>query len=573
MLLYAWLAGRAEVENAPVEVGPHDSGLHFREVAQEVGIDFVHEPTTVDGLVSAIASQITAVGAAVSVADVNGDGLPDLYAVTSATGGKNALYINRGDGTFDEVAESAGLDDLNNEEDGCCMGSVWADYDSDGLLDVFIYKWGQSQLFRNEGGLVFRDVTESAGLTGWMNASAATWFDYDRDGVLDLYVAGYFSEEHDLWNLETTKIMHDSFEFSRNGGMNRLYRGIGGGELEDVTESMGVGTRRWTYAAVAADFDRDGWPDLYLGNDYGPEELYLNREGQRFELAEDIGLESESKSGMCVALGDVWGKGSPCVYVTNISKRGYLFQGNNLRVSLLESGGPMMQIADGVETDCGWAWGAQFADLDRNGLQDLVVVNGFVSASKERDYWYQMSKIGLANGSVIADAAQWPEFGDRSLSGYERTRVMLNSGRSMPFFSEVGAEVGVTDVYDGRAVAVADLFGTGRLDIIVANQNGPLLVYKNEGQDDFHWISFDLVGQGKNWEAIGAEVELYYGERRQLQVVTTAVGFASQNQRRLYFGVGEDAGPLRATVRWPSGQTQELDGLTVDRVHELEEPE
>jgi len=575
LLAYAWYAGHA-ASGVGAPAGNGDpSGLRFSEVAREVGVDFLHRPTRVDPALANIAPHITAVGAAVSVADADGDRLPDLYVVTSADGAPNALYRNRGDGSFEDVARRAGLADLNRAGEGACMGSVWGDFDGDGREDVFVYKWGRCQLFRNEGGLRFRDVSAGSGLEGWINSNAATWLDYDRDGVLDLYVAGYFHEQHDLWKLGTTRIMHDSFEFATNGGNNHLYRGRGDGTFEDVTERTGAGSTRWTYAAVAADFDRDGWPDLYVANDYGPEELFLNRGGERFELARGIGLEAESKSGMCVALGDVWNEGRPSVYVTNISKAGYLFQGNNLRVSLLDRDGPMLQLAEGAAADCGWAWGAQFGDLDGDGLQDLVVVNGFISASRERDYWYQMSKIGLGTGGVIADAAKWPAFEDRSLSGYERTRVLLKTGARGARFREAGGAVGIDDVYDGRAVALADLSGSGRLDVIVANQGGPLLIYRNEARNDNRWVAFDLIGTKSNRSAIGAEVELEFAGQRQLQVVTAACGFASQNDHRRHFGLGREPGAVRATVRWPSGveQTLELAEADLGRLHVVREPE
>src|SRR5688572_3893576 len=391
----------------------------FREIAHEVGIDFTHAPTRVDEKVAGIAPHITAVGASVSVADADGDGRPELYATSSAHGAPNALYRDRGDGTFEDVAKRAGLADLNRDGEGCSMGSTWADYDGDGLEDVFVYMWGRSRLFHNEGGLSFRDVTKGSGLERWVNSNAATWLDYDKDGQLDLYVTGYFQEQHDLWNLATTRIMHESFEFAHNGGNNYLYRGRGDGTFEDVTERTNANSTRWTYAALAADFDRDGWPDIYLANDYGPEELLLNRGGERFEPATGIGLEAESKSGMSAALGDVRNEGRLSVFVGNISQPGFLFQGNNLRISFLDRKGPMMQFAEGPVANCGWAWGAQFGDLDDDGFQDLVVVNGFISASRERDYWYQMSKIGGATAAIIVDAAQWPPIEDRSLSGYE----------------------------------------------------------------------------------------------------------------------------------------------------------
>jgi len=571
LVAFTWYEGH--LAPAALEAGSSSAagGMRFREVAREVGIDFVHGPTNVDPAVGNIATQITAVGAAVSVCDADGDGHPDLYATSSADGAANALYRNRGDGTFEDVAARAGLAELNVPGQLACMGSVWADYDGDGDQDVFVYGWGFCRLLRNEGGMRFEDATEESGYSGRMNSNAATWFDYDRDGWLDLYVAGYFAEEHDLRDLATTRIMQDSFEFSHNGGRNRLFRGLGDGRFEEVTSSVGLEGTRWTYAAVAADFDRDGWPDIYLANDYGPEELFLNRGGERFELAAGIGLEGESKSGMCVALGDVWNRGRLSVFVTNISQRGYLFQGNNLRVSMLDAGGPMLQLAEGQTADCGWAWGAQFGDLDDDGFQDLVVANGFVSASRERDYWYQMSKISLATGEVVEDAALWPSFEDRSLSGYQRTRVLRSTATGRGRFIEVGREVGIDDEYDGRAVAIADLDDDGRLDVVIANQGGPLLVYRNESEGAGHWISFDLRGAGGNPDAIGAEVELEYGEHRQLQVLTAACGFASQNGKRVHFGLGSEPGPVRAVVRWPSGALTALEDPELDRVHLVEE--
>ncbi|MCB9914288.1 MAG: CRTAC1 family protein [Planctomycetes bacterium] len=571
----AWVGWIGHRPEGAVTAPAPDAPLRFREVAHERGLDFTHRKTEVDPRVANLEAHITAVGAAVSVADVNGDRLPDLYVASSADGSANALYVNRGDGSFDEVAEQAGLARLNHGAgEGCTMGSVWGDYDNDGDEDVFVYKWGRCQLFRNEGGLRFTDVSAGSGLTDWVNSNGATWCDYDQDGLLDLYVCAYFDASHDLWALDSTRIMHDSFEFSSNAGANRLYRGRGDGTFEDVSAASGTGSTRWTYAAVFADFDRDGRPDLYLGNDYGPEELYLNRGDGRFELEHDIGLESESKSGMCVALGDVLGQGRPSVYVTNINQPGYTFQGNNLRVAMLDSGGPMLQLAEGPEAACGWAWGAQFGDLDNDGDDDLVVVNGFLSRSKERSYWYNMTKIGGANGSVIADAAQWPDFEDMSLSGYERTRVLLASvNRTSVRFQEVGREVGFTDEYDGRAVALADFDGDGRLDVVIANQAGPLLLYANQGANTNHWVAFDLVGTRSNRDALGAEVLVEWGDRRMLRTVVSFSGFAAQNDHRLHFGLGAEPGPVKASIRWPSGREQVLEGVALDRVHLVTEAE
>ncbi|HEV8264804.1 MAG TPA: CRTAC1 family protein [Gemmatimonadales bacterium] len=548
-------------------------GIQLREVAHQSGIDFAHRATTLDPKLAHIAPHVAALGACVSVTDVNNDNWPDLYFTTSRFGATNALYLNQRDGTFRDVSVEAGVAQLNRAGGGggVSMGAVWGDYDNDGFEDLFVYKWGYPQLLRNLGTGRFEDVTAQAGLRRWMNSNGAVWLDFDRDGLLDLYLTGYFRSDIDFWRLRTTRIMQHSWDFASNGGKNLLFRNVGNGRFEDVTDAMGVGSTRWTLAAAAADFNDDGWPDLYLANDYGPEELFLNREGKRFDLAR-AGLEDDSKSGMAVALGDVYNRGRLDVFVTNISERGFLFQGNNLRINFLRELGRFDEIATGVVADAGWAWGAQFGDLNNDGWLDLVVVNGFISADSGRDYWYAMSKIAGAQGNIFEDAQNWPPIGTASLSGYERSRVLLNRGRAG--FVDVAEEAGVTDRLDGRSVAVADLFNRGALDVVIANEKGRALLYRNvlrEKGNGGHWVEFKLIGTRSNRSAIGAEVTVQFGAVRQRQVVAGGMGFCSQNDRRLHFGLG-DAGLGRVTIRWPSGAEQVLDGLAVDRLHEITEP-
>jgi hypothetical protein len=550
---------------------PTHPGFVLRDETAAAGIHFVHHRPSFDPKIANIEPHVAAVGASVSIADFDGDGWPDLYFTNSKFGEPNALYRNKGDGTFEDVAASAGLADLNRPGEGVSMGAVWGDFDNDGHEDVLVYRYGYLALFKNLDGHHFKDVTVDAGLRRWMNSNGAIWVDYDRDGLLDLYVTAYFRSDIDLWHLSTTRIMHNSFEFATNGGKNLMFHNLGNGKFEDVTDKLGVGSTRWTLAAASADFNEDGWPDIYLANDYGPEELYLNDRGQRFIL-KTPGLEAESKSGMAVALGDVYNRGHLDAFITDISERGYLFQNNNLRLNeMTDPKRPRFHnMADGFVADAGWAWGAQFGDLNNDGNNELFVANGFISADSTRSYWYSMSKIAGANARLFEDAATWPAFGEQSLSGYEQSRVFLNRG--LAGWTDVATQVGVTDRHDGRAVALADLSNRGVLDVVVANQNQPAILYRNHPDSANHWIGFSLVGTRSNRSAIGAEVVLETAGLRQRRVVDGGMGFASQNDRRLHFGLGKSEWVDRVVIHWPSGTQQVLTNPTVDQMHTVVEP-
>ena len=544
-------------------------GFVLRDATAESGIRFLHRRPTFDPKIAGVEPHVAALGAGVSVADVDGDGWPDLYFTNSRFGEPNALYRNRGDGSFEETAASAGLAALNREGDGVSMGAVWGDYDNDGREDVLVYRYGYPALFRNVDGRRFEEVTTSAGLRRWINSNSAIWLDYDRDGLLDLYITAYFRDV-DLWHLATTKIMHNSFEFATNGGKNLLFHNIGSGKFEDVTDKMGVGSTRWSLAVASADFNDDGWTDIYLANDYGPEELYLNDRGRRFVLT-TAGLESESKSGMSVTLGDAFNRGKLDAFVTNISERGYLFQNNNLRLNQMSESRRFKNVAEGPIADAGWAWGAQFGDLNNDGGNELFVANGFISADRDNSYWYSMSKIAGANSRLFEDAATWPAFGTASLSGYEPSRVYINRG--VAGWIDVAKNVGASDLYDGRGVALADLSNRGAVDVIVANQNQPALLYRNYPDTTNHWIAFKLVGTRSNRSAIGAEVVLESGELRQRRVIDGGSGFASQNDRRLHFGLGNREWVDRITIHWPSGTRQVLSRPSIDQVVTVVEPQ
>lgn len=491
-------------------------GFRLEESARAMGIDFVHEKPTFDARLDPIMPQIASMGAAVAVGDFDRDGWQDLYVTNSGEGSRNRLYRNRGDGTFTDVAAEGGLADVNRPGTGVSTAALWGDFDNDGWEDLFLLKYGRPELFRNDRGRAFVSVTEQAGLPPWVNGHAAVWLDYDRDGLLDLFVSGYWSEEVDLWRLETTRIMPESFEYAENGGRKYLFHNLGDGRFEEVSTALGIVSRRWTLAAAAADLFDTGYPDLFLANDYGVAELYANRGGERFEeVGRETGVGRSPKSGMNAAFGDVFNDGRLSIYRTNISEPGVLVQANDLWVPITTPGGELRyeELASTLGVDLGgWSWGAQFGDLDNSGTLDLYLANGYVSAPDRTSYWYDFSQIAVGHSAIIADARNWPAMRGRSLSGYQRSRVWLNDGAGR--FTEVAAEVGVTDVLDGRAVALADLGNRGALDVIVANQGGPLLVYRNAVDPARHWIAFELTGTASNRSAIGARVEVHWDGRR-----------------------------------------------------------
>ena len=544
-------------------------GFALRDETAVSGIQFRHKAASFDQRIANVEPHVAALGASVSVADFDSDGWPDLYFTSSRFGEPNALYRNKTDGTFENVAAAAGVADLNRAGEGVSMGSVWGDFDNDGREDLLVYRYGFPALLKNVDGRTFQDVTEAAGLRRWVNSNGAIWLDYDRDGLLDLYLTAYFRDDVDLWHLKSTRIMHNSFEYATNGGKNLLFHNLGGGRFEDVTDRLGVGSTRWTLAAASADFNDDGWPDIYLANDYGPEELFLNDQGRRFTLS-TAGLQAESKRGMSVTLGDAFNRGRLDVFVTNISERGYLFQNNNLRLNQLVSKQKFENVADAAVADAGWAWGAQFGDFNNDGQNELFVVNGFISADSTRSYWYSMSKIAGANKALFEDAASWPAFGNASLSGYEPSRVFLNRG--VAGWVDVAGAVGVRDRLDGRAVAVADLSNRGTQDVIVANQNQPAILYRNTPEGANNWIAIALVATQSNRSAIGTEVILETAGVKQRRVVDGGMGFASQNDRRPHFGLGRAEWVDRVVIRWPSGQEQVLNHLGVNQLHTVVEP-
>lgn len=548
-------------------------GFYLTPVNEETDITFRHSSPDVDPKLNNIKMQIASMGAAVSICDFDNDGWNDIYFTNSANGSKNALYHNLRNGKFEDVATEAGIADVNQKPNGGSMGAVWGDYDNDGFKDLLLYKWGKPELFKNVGGKKFERVTEGSHLPQWVNANSAIWFDFNNDGLLDIFIGGYFKETFHLDSLTTTQIMPESFRYANNGGRNYLLKNTGHGTFADVTEQYGLTSTKWTLAAAAADFNGDGFPELYVADDYNVDEFYLNHEGKKFELVNaQTGIGHIPKSSMNASFGDINNDGNVGVYTTTITEQGILVQGNNFwqprsEKTKIPSFVNLAQIS-GID-NAGWSYGAQFGDLNNDGFLDLYVANGFISAKKNTSYWYEYSKVTGGNSSIIGDAKNWPDMQGKSQSGYEEDKIWLNNSDGV--FEDVSGKVCPPADYDGRAIVMADLWNRGVLDVIVANQNDIPLIYRNNSKNTNHWIDLELVGTVSNADAVGAKVEVSWAGKKQTQIVTGGMGFSAQNQHRLHFGIGKSSKVDGVTIYWPSGRVDKLQNLRIDNVNAIKE--
>jgi hypothetical protein len=587
-------------------------GVRFVERAAAAGCEHLHSKVQLADAFANIMPWLASVGAAAAAADYDNDGAPDLYLTSSGRGDGNRLLHNRGDGTFSDVTALAGVSCGNPH--GAAMHAVWGDVDNDGWLDLYVAKWAEeNQLFHNNGDGTFTDVTATAGVGSWGYANSATFLDYDRDGWLDLLVGNYFAAQvahpqtgelvrNDLWNPVTTRVMHETFTHADNGGGNVLYRNRGDGTFADVTQAVGLTFTGWTLAVGSGDLNNDAWPDLYLANDFGPDELYLStgatEDPPRFRLVIDPrghpGIGNDWWKGMNVDMADVDNDGDLDIYVTNILEKRYKTdEGNMLWLNVPDpttSGGRgFVNVAPASRTfDGGWGWGGKFADLDNDGLLDIFTVNGFVTGDPERNYWYQIQEMVTQTKNQSADAADWPVMGDRDLSGRETTRLFMQVPESqpgahegVPRFVEMAEAAGVVDAWNGRGIAVADYDQDGDLDLYVANQGQPASYYVNvTGQDaesavpqprtDF--VRLRLRGRpnapvhlaGRRLatcsDAVGARVTLQTSTGQQTREVQGGMGFASQSEHAVHFGIPATSTLHSVTIVWPSGRRQTFEG-------------
>ncbi|MBI1825254.1 MAG: VCBS repeat-containing protein [Planctomycetes bacterium] len=340
---YFWLEPRADKVS--------EIQVTFVDRAEQAGCKNVHTMVKLADIFENIMPWLSSVGAAAAAGDYDNDGFADFYVTNSGRGDFNRLFHNRGDGTFEDVTSRAGVGCGNPQ--GASMHAVWGDVDNDGYLDLYVVKWAEpNQLFRNNHDGTFTDISRDAGVDNWGYANGATFLDYDRDGRLDILVGNYFAEtvidpktggrvRNDLWNPVTTRVMHETFTHARNGGRNVLYHNVSTGgaiRFENVADDVGLKFGGWTLSVGAGDLNNDGWPDLYIANDFGADEFYVNtgatESPPRFRLVVDPkghpGVGNDWWKGMNVDMGDVNNDGYLDIYVTNILERRYKTDEGNM---------------------------------------------------------------------------------------------------------------------------------------------------------------------------------------------------------------------------------------------------
>ncbi|HEX7736244.1 MAG TPA: CRTAC1 family protein [Ktedonobacteraceae bacterium] len=540
--------------------------FRLREISRQAGMAVTHQKVLLDPQIDNIMPWMCSVGAAVSAADYNNDGLIDIFVSSSGKNSPCHLFRNNGDGTFTDVAVEAGIADLNR--DGGVMDAVWGDYDNDGWPDLYIVKWSaHNHLFHNNHDGTFTDVTEVSGTGYTGNGNGAIWFDYNEDGLLDLYIGNYFRPENDLWHLKTTRIMHNDFENARNGGPNVLYRNNGDGTFTNVAPQLGVDDTGWTLDVSACDLFHTGHMDLYLANDFGQDKIYKNNGDGTFTDVTAHALPIDTRKGMNADIADLDGDGYPDIYVSNITRSGYLVEGNFLWRN--NKDGTFTDTAPDLGVDrAGWSWGAKFVDLDNDGEMEILVLNGFVSAGTG-DYWFELGTMATTPGLVIEDARSWPPVGNKSISGHERPSLFVKQGNR---YIEIAEAAGILEAHDGRGLCIADYDNDGLPELFIANQGQPFRLYKNIPQTRHQWIGLHLIGAGRsNRDAIGTRVTLSAGNRRQVKWVDPGNGFASQSDRRLVFGLGKLTQIDNLEIRWPDGRIEQLNGLALNQYHTLKE--
>ena len=521
----------------------------FTDIARQAGLT---EPIVYGGI-DTKNYIVEVVGAGVAFIDYDNDGWMDLFVLNGTRlegdppGVTNRLYRNNRDGTFTDVTAKAGL-----TRAGWASAVTVADYDNDGFDDLFVTCYGHNVLYHNNGNGTFSDVTRQAGLSqsAVRYGSGCTWVDYDRDGRLDLFVANYLSTTLDKLPKPGTNpdctwkgVAVNCGPRGLPAGFVQLFHNNGDGTFTEVSKQSGVAAASGSYpmTCVAADYDNDGWPDIYVACDSTPSWLFRNQHDGTFReealergvaLSED-GLE---QAGMGVAVGDVDLDGNLDIFKTNFSDDTDVLYHNDGKGNFDD-----VTIHSGLGVETRYVgWGAGIVDLDNDGFPDLFVATGSVYPEVEK--------------KVPAYPFRTPRLVFRN----------LGDGRFEELIEEAGP--GVSDAHASRGCAFGDFDNDGDMDVLVWNMNEPPSLLRNDvSAGGGHWLKVLLVGARSNRSAIGSRVTVRYGNRQQAQEVCAQSSFYSVNDRRLHFGLGRET-TASLSIRWTNGGTETIPNVAADQL-------
>jgi enediyne biosynthesis protein E4 len=526
--------------------GTPSNKVHFTDVTASAGIKFIHNagktgkkylPETM--------------GSGVAFFDADGDGWPDILLINSkdwAPRGRKslpALYHNNRNGTFTDITAGSGLD---VEMYG--MGVAIADYDNDGREDVYITALEGDRLFHNEGGGKFRDVTASSGIRNASFGTSAAWLDYDRDGKVDLFVANYvqWDAKGDLWcSLDGATKSYCTPE-SYKGNKSRLFRNLGSGKFEDVTDKAGLGDPTSKSLGVTVlDYNGDGWPDIFISNDTQPNKLYRNNRNGTF--AEEglsagvaFGEDGVARGAMGADAADYDRSARPHLLVGNFSNQMlglYHNEGNGLFVDEAPSS------TVGRASLLSLTFGVFFFDYDLDGYPDIFSANGHIDEEINR----VQPKVQYKQAPLL-----FRNLGQRR---FENVTAAMGPEFNRPVVA--------------RGAAYADYDRDGDLDVIISTNSGPAYLFRNDGGNQNHWLNMRLIGTRSNRSAIGAVVRIESASGKQWNMVRSGSSYCSQSDLTLTFGLGADTKVSRLEVEWPSGVKQQFTDVAANQFLKIQE--
>lgn len=541
-------------------------------------------------------------GSGVAVADYDGDGFEDVLFLNQL--GANALYRNRGDGTFVETTKLAGV----ALEDRICVAASFADYDNDGDQDLFVTSTrGGNVLFRNEGDGSFLDVTKAAGVEFVGHSQSPLFFDFDGDGWLDLFVAntaGWTTDEFDARTKHFVGKPDMSLSVLSERESNLLYRNKGDGTFFECGKAQGIEGLGWSNDACLIDFDEDGKQDLLITNMFGPSQLYRRIGPEGFtNVTKDV-LGKTPFGGMGAKAFDYDNDGHLDIFLVDMHSDmwvGVDFEHNtesfakqsekkklgaelwanvadlppddpwrqekirefaeSRRINLDEvvfgnvlfrnlGGGKFEEVSDLAGMETFWPWGVAAGDFDNDGFEDAFIASGMGFPFY---YWPNQLMMNQGNGRFV----------DRANSeGIEPPVAGIEFGEAMK---------GVRSVRSSRCAAVADFNGDGRLDLVTNNFNHGPYYFRNQFPQQAY-LALELKGTRSNRDAIGAIVHLYAGEQVMTRQVTSGGGYISQSSKRIHFGLGKRTAVDRVEILWPSGLRSQLAAPELNRMHPVREP-